>query len=407
MNESVLRQYASLIANVGGHVQKGQEVRIIAELDQPAFIRMLAEECYKAGAAKVVVDWQDQPLTRLANEYQSLDTLSRTEKWEEERMRHHVETLPVRLIILSEDPDGLKGIDQEKAAKASQARYGVIKPYRDQMENRHQWCIAAVPGVGWAKKVFPNDDPDVAVEKLWEAILHTSRADGDPVAAWEAHNADLAARSAYLNDLQIETLEYSSSNGTHFTVGLMPESRWGAGSETTFSGVVYNPNIPSEEVFTSPKRGCAEGIVYATKPLSYQGELIEDFWIRFEKGKAVEVHAEKNEALLKHLISMDEGAAYLGECALVPYDSPIRERGLLFYNTLFDENAACHLALGVGFPECVADFQNRTLEECRALGVNDSIIHEDFMIGSKDLSITAHTRDGRTVPIFRDGNWAF
>jgi len=407
MTESVLREYASLIANVGGHVQSGQEVRIIAELDQPGFIRMLAEECYKAGAAKVEVEWQDQPLTRLANEYQSLETLSRTEAWEEERMRHRVKTLPVRLIILSEDPDGLSGIDQEKAAKASQARYKVYKPYRDAIDNRHQWCIAAVPGQAWAHKMFPDDAPDVAVEKLWRAILHAARADGDPVAAWKAHNADLAARSAYLNDLQIDTLEYSASNGTHFTVGLMPESRWGAGSETTFSGVVYNPNIPSEEVFTTPRRDTAEGIVYATRPLSYQGELIEDFWIRFEKGKAVEVHAEKNEALLRHMISMDEGAAYLGECALVPYDSPIRESGLLFYNTLFDENAACHLALGEGFPECVADFKDRTLEECRALGVNDSIIHEDFMIGCKDLCITAHTRDGRTVPIFRDGNWAF
>lgn len=407
MKESLMRQYASLIVGVGGHVQAGQDVRIIAELDQPGFVRMVAEECYKAGAAKVEVEWQDQPLARLANEYQSIETLSRTEAWEEERMRHRVKTLPVRLILLSEDPDGLKGIDQEKAAKAAQARFRVYKPYRDAMDNRHQWCIAAVPGQAWAQKMFPDDEPAEAVEKLWAAILHTSRADGDPVAAWEAHNADLAARSAYLNDLQIETLEYSAGNGTHFTVGLMPESRWGGGSETTFSGVVYNPNIPSEEVFTTPKRDTAEGIVYATRPLSYQGELIEDFWIRFEKGKAVEVHAEKNESLLRHMIGMDEGAAYLGECALVPYDSPIRESGLLFYNTLFDENAACHLALGEGFAECVADFKDRTLEECRALGVNDSIIHEDFMIGCKDLSITAHTRDGRTVPIFRDGNWAF
>ena len=170
---------------------------------------------------------------------------------------------------------------------------------------------------------------------------------------------------------------------------------------------MFNPNIPTEECFISPKRGVAEGIVYSTKPLSYQGQLIENFSIRFEGGKAVEVHAEKNEALLQKLISMDEGASYLGECALVPYNSPIQNSGLLFYNTLFDENAACHLALGMGFADTIKNFENYTLDECRAKGINDSMVHEDFMIGSADLSIDAHTRDGRTVPIFRDGNWAF
>ena len=190
-------------------------------------------------------------------------------------------------------------------------------------------------------------------------------------------------------------------------MGLMPEAQFCGGGEESIQGVFYNPNIPTEECFTSPKRGLAEGIVYATKPLSYQGQPIEGFSIRFAGGKAVEVHAEKNEELLKTMISMDEGAAYLGECALVPQSSPIAQCGYLFYNTLFDENAACHLALGMGYADTIRDFQNKTLEECRSYGINDSMIHEDFMIGCDSMNIDAHTRDGRVVPIFRNGNWAF
>ena len=275
------------------------------------------------------------------------------------------------------------------------------------MENRYQWCIAAVPGAAWAKKVFPDLPKGKAIEQLWQAILSTSRVTDDPIAAWDAHNRDLQNRCDYLNALGIRTLEYRSKNGTHLKVGMIDDAEFKGGGETSLQGIYFNPNIPTEECFISPKRGEAEGIVYSTKPLSYQGQLIENFSIRFEGGKAVEVHAQKNEALLKKMISMDEGAAYLGECALVPYDSPIRNSGLLFYNTLFDENAACHLALGMGFADTIKNYENYTLEECRAKGINDSIIHEDFMIGSEDLDIDAHTRDGRIVPIFRAGNWAF
>ena len=247
-----------------------------------------------------------------------------------------------------------------------------------------------------------------AVEKLWEAILSTSRAlEGDPEDNWARHNKDIHDRRDYLNSLHIRQLRYKSSTGTDFTVGMIPEAHFCGGSERSLRGVVFNPNIPSEECFISPKRGEAEGVVYATKPLSYQGQLIDKFWIRFHEGKAVEWHAEQNNDLLTKLITMDEGSAYLGECALVPYDSPIRQSGLLFYNTLFDENAACHLALGAGFADTINDFEHRTLEECRALGVNDSMIHEDFMIGSQDMDIDGLCEDGRVVPIFRKGNWAF
>ena len=407
MKKSVLRSYARLIARSGVNIQPGQEVFILAELDQPEFVQMLVDECYKCKAKKVVVDWNYQPLEKLHYRYRTLTTLGKLDNYEEARWQHYVDTIPCRIYLLSEDPDGLKGINQTKMAKAQQKRYPIIKPYRDAIENKYQWCIAAVPGKAWAKKLFPELRASAAVEKLWENILTCSRVDEDPIAAWEAHNRDLHDRCAYLNSLHIEKLHYTSANGTDFTVGMIPEGRFCGGSEKSLQGIVFNPNIPSEECFISPKRGEAEGIVYATKPLSYQGQLIDKFWIKFHEGKAVEWNAEVNNELLTKLITMDEGSAYLGECALVPYDSPIRQSGILFYNTLFDENAACHLALGMGFADTIENFHEKTLAECRALGVNDSMIHEDFMIGSQDMYIDAVCADGKTVPIFRDGNWAF
>lgn len=408
MKKNVMQKYARLIARKGINVKKGQEVIVSASLDQPEFVKMVVEECYRAGASKVTVEWSYQPITKLHYRYRSLKTLSTFEKWEIEKLEHKCETLPATIYIESDDPDGLKGIDQAKVSKASQAKYPIIKPYHDKMDNKYQWCIAAVPGEAWAKKVFPGERTSKAVEKLWNAILYTSRADGDdPVKAWEEHNADLKTRFEYLNSLGIESLHYTASNGTDFTVGLIPDALFMGGSEFTLGGTEFNPNIPSEEVFTSPMKGKAEGVVHATRPLSYRGELIENFSVRFENGKAVEVHAEKGEELLKQMISMDENAAYLGECALVPFDSPIRNSEITFFNTLFDENACCHLAFGRGFENCIKDFDKYTLEECREKGINDSLIHVDFMIGSEDLNITAHTRDGKDVAIFKDGNWAF
>lgn len=408
MKKTVLKEYAKLIARVGAGIVKGDEVIIRAELDGPDFIYTLVDECYKAGAKKVEVEWSMQELTKLHVRHRSVKTLSTVEKWEEEKLEHRVKVLPVMIYIMSEDPDGLSGINQEKMAKGNQARYKVIKPYRDRMENKYKWCIAAIPGKKWAKKVFPELPVGKAVEKLWKAILYTSRADSNPVEAWRVHNADLAARCDYLNSKNLRTLVYSSKNGTNLRVGLIPEAKFLAGCERTLGrGEVFNPNIPSEEVFTTPKSGDADGIVYSTKPLSYQGQLIENFYVKFENGKAVEVGAEKNEELLKKLITMDKGAAYLGECALVPYDSPIRNSGILFYNTLFDENAACHLAFGEGFANCITDYEKYTLDECRALGINDSMVHEDFMIGSEDLDIVGITDSGEKVQIFKNGNWAF
>lgn len=407
MKKTVMRSYAKLIVRVGANVQKGQEVRVFASLDQPEFIKMLAEECYKAGASRVTVDWNYPDLTKLSARYMKLRDLSETREWEKARMQDMVDHLPVRIFIESEDPDGLRGINP-KYFKAFAARIKISKPYRDAIDNKHQWCIAAVPGEAWAKKVHPELSKRAAVEQLWKDILYTARADGeDPIADWEEHNRDLKARSKYLNDLHLRELRYHSANGTDFKVGLIPTAEFHAGRDKTMQGVVYDPNMPTEEVFTSPDRRTAEGIVYATKPLSYQGQLIENFSVRFEKGRAVEVKAEKGQDVLEQIISMDEGCHYLGECALVPKESPIHQSGLLFYNTLFDENAACHLALGFGFDECVKGFENMTKEELYEIGVNDAGNHTDFMIGSDDLSIDGVDEHGNVHPIFRNGTWAF
>ena len=407
MKKTTLRAYARLIARCGVNVQKNQDVLVYADLDQPEFVQMVVEECYKAKAREVTVMWNYQPLEKIHTRYQSLKTMSTVQEWQKARQQHWCDTLPCRIHIISEDPDGLKGMNMEKMAKARQKIYPIMKGYIDQREGKQQWCIAAVPGKAWAKKVFPGERTSVAMEKLWDAILSTSRVNEDPVKAWEEHNADLRKRCDYLNSLGIESLHYTAKNGTDLTVGMIPEAVFCGGSEVSRQKIEFNPNIPTEECFISPMKGKAEGIVYSTKPLSYQGQLIENFSIRFENGKAVEAKAEKNEELLNTMIAMDEGAAYLGECALVPQASPICQSGLLFYNTLFDENAACHLALGMGFADTIRDHHNKTLEECRALGINDSMIHEDFMIGCDSMNIDATTRDGKVVPIFRNGNWAF
>ena len=407
MKKSVLREYAKLIVRCGVNVQKGQEVMIYAELDQPEFVAMLVEEAYKAKAKKVIVEWNYDKLTKLHVRYQSVKTLGTVPEWQKARQQHYCDTLPARIHLVSEDPDGLKGVNMGKVAKARKMSYPILKPYIDKRENMQQWCIAAVPGAAWAKKVFPGMRTSQAIEKLWEAILSTSRVTDDPIKAWEEHNADLRKRCEYLNGLGIESLHYTADNGTDLTVGMIPEAIFCGGMEVSRQNISFNPNIPSEECFISPMRGKAEGIVYSTKPLSYQGQLIDNFYIRFENGKAVEAKAEKGEELLNTMLTMDEGAGYLGECALVPQASPIAESGLLFYETLFDENAACHLAVGAGFADTIRDHNNKTLDECRELGINDSMIHVDFMIGCDSMNIDAHCAGGKIVPIFRNGNWAF
>ena len=408
MNKTRLKKYAKLIATVGANVQKGQNVMISAALDQPEFVEMLVAECYKAGARRVFVDFSHQPLTKYAVRYCSEKTLGTLEDWQVEKWNWQADTLPAKIYLMSDDPDGLKGINQRKYAKANATLSKTIKPIRDKMENKYQWCIAAVPGKDWAKKVFPGMRASAAVEKLWEAILDTARVHEDPIAEWDAHNKNLAKKCEFLNSLGIKELHYKSKNGTDFKVGMIPDGIFAAGGETLLgSDVYYNPNIPTEEVFSSPMKGEAEGVVYSSMPLSYNGQLIDNFWFKFEGGKIVDFGAERGEEVLREMIKMDEGAPYLGEVALVPYSSPIRKSGILFYNTLFDENAACHLAIGRGFSNLLVDFEKYTEAEAHEKGINDSIIHVDFMIGTDDLDITATTRDGKEVQIFKSGEWAF
>ena len=407
MKKTVLREYARLIARVGVNVQKGQDVLVYAGLDQPEFVQMVVEECYKAKAREVTVFWNYQPLGKVHNRYQSVKTMGAVPEWQKVRQEYWCETVPARIHLASADPDGMKGMNMDKIVKARKMSYPIMKPYSDRMNGMQQWCIAAVPGAAWAKKVFPGLRTSQAVEKLWEAILDASRVTDDPIKAWEEHNANLKARCDYLNSLGIESLHYTADNGTDFTVGMIPEAIFCGGSETSHQNIVFNPNIPSEECFISPMKGKAEGIVYSTKPLSYQGQLIDKFFVRFENGKVVETGAEVGAELLQTMVTMDEGASYLGECALVPQKSPICESGILYYNTLFDENAACHLALGRGFTDTIRDNHNKTLKECQELGINDSMIHVDFMIGCDTMNIDATCVDGKVVPIFRNGNWAF
>ncbi len=408
MDKTRIENYAKLIVKSGLNVREGQEVIIQCGLDQPEFVAMVTEQCYLAGAKRVTVKWSYMPVTKLNYIYRTEETLSEFTDIERAEWQNRVDKLPCLLWLDSDDPDGLAGTDSAKIAAANMARFPHIKPFREAADNKYQWCIASVPGREWARKIFPGVSDEEAEEKLWQAILDCSRVTDDPVAEWDRHNQNLAKRCAFLNDYRFDKLEYKSSNGTNFTVGLNPKALFCGGGETTLgTGIYFNPNIPSEEVFTSPMRGVAEGKVVSTKPLSYQGKLIENFWVEFKDGKVVKVGAEKNQDVLEKMVAMDEGAAMLGEVALIAHDSPINNTGILFYNTLFDENASCHLALGRGFTNCLENYENYSPEECEKLGVNNSMIHVDFMIGSRDLSIVGITKDGKRVPVFKDGNWAF
>ena len=413
MKKTYLREYARLLVKNGIAVKKGDIVIVNAGLDQPEFVKMVVEECYREKAARVMVEWSYLPLTKLNVNNMNKKLLGRVEAFEEEKLKYRLEHNVAMLHIVSDDPDGLKGINQKKYAESMSERMKVIKPYRDAMDNKYKWCIAAVPGREWAKKVFPGERTSVAIEKLWNAILLASRVidkDGnllDSDIEWYKHNTSFNRRCKILNEAGLVELRYKAKNGTDLRVGLIEQGSFMGGGENTLGGEYYNPNIPTEEIFTSPKAGVAEGIVYSSMPLSWRGEIIDNFSLRFEGGRVVEVKAEKNEELLKTMVGMDEGASMLGECAFVPYNSPIRESGIMFYETLFDENAACHLALGRGFTNTIVDYDKYTNEEMNEMGINDSALHVDFMIGTDDLSIIGIKADGSEFVIFENGLWAF
>jgi aminopeptidase len=407
MKKSTLKKYANLIAKIGANVQRGQEVKVYAHLEVAYFVEYVVEAAYKLGAKSVKVEWMYDPISILNVKYQKVETLGEVKDWQIARLKEETTTLPVHIYLESASPDSLNAMNQEKFAQAQQLRYPIVKPYSDEMDNKYQWVIAAVPGEEWARKIFPNLSKKQAVAKLWDAILFASRADGfNPIRNWEEHNQRLADHARKLNLLELRKLYIRSQNGTDLTIGLLPDALFIAGGETSLKGIYFNPNIPTEECFTSPNRNETEGIVYASKPLSFRGQLIENFYLKFEHGKVVEAHAEKNDELLQTMINMDEGARYLGEVALVPKESPINQLNFLFYNTLFDENAACHIALGAGFTNTIIDYNRYTREQLTEKGVNDSMIHVDLMIGTDDMQIEGETKSGKLVTIFANGTWA-
>ena len=408
MDVKVLKDYAKLIVKMGVNVQQGQEVVINASVHDAYFVEHVVEEAYKAGAKRVSIEWSYQPTAKMAYQYQTVETLCEMPEWILKKQEYRVETLPAMIHIMSSDPDGMAGVDQAKMLQVQRATGPIMMKYRMAMDNKYQWTIVGIPGKAWAKKIFPILSEEDAISSLWDAILKVTRVNGDPLKNWEEHNANLAEKTNILNNLHIKTLTYKSSNGTDFTVDIQPELTFMAGGEYTLGGVFYNPNMPTEECFTSPDKHSANGVVMATKPLSVRGVLVDNFGFRFEKGRVVEVISDNPEHkdLLEKLVSTDDGAAMLGEVALVPFDSPVNQTNLLFYNTLYDENACCHLAIGRAFTNCIRDYEKLTEEEIKAIDLNTSMIHVDFMIGSADLSIVAETYDGKNVQIFKDGTWA-
>lgn len=407
MKKSLIKKYARLIVRVGANVKKGQSVVIGCSTDQADFCALVVDECYKAGAKYVEVTWNCDKIEKLKYKNECVRTLSKVLPHQEANLKWMSEELPCRIRIISEDPDGMKGVNPAKIQKAKINRYAVTQKYTDAMESRHQWTIAAVPGEKWAKKVFPNLRKSQAVEKLWQAILESVyiTEDTDPVDVWKKINAEFDEKCHKLNENKFEYLTYKSSNGTDFRVWLMPQSKWCGGGETDLRGHFFNPNLPTVEVFTTPMKGRAEGRLVSTKPLSYMGMLIEDFSITFKDGRAVSCEAKKGQNVLEEMIATDEGSSRIGEVALVPMNSPISNQNILYYETLFDENASCHIALGRGYADCVEGYGNMSKDELNDIGVNDSMIHVDFMVGAPDLSIVGHTFDGRDIEIFRDGNF--
>ncbi len=406
MDAKKLRQFATLTVRRGVNVKPGQDVIIHAELDQPEFITMVVEEAYAAGARSVRVKWTHQPISRVNALEMKEEVMAEIPEWQHAEMAHNVKTLPAQIHIRSVDPDGMKGTDQTKLTNVAKITTPQILKYREQMDNKFQWTIIGVPSIKWAEKVFPSLKGEKAVEAMWEAIIKATRVTNNPLEEWDRHNATLQQRSKQLDALNLDYLHFQSANGTDFKIWMIPEARWLGGGEKLIDGHFYNPNMPTEEVFITPKAGKAEGKVVASKPLSYQGELIEDFAVTFAGGKVVKVEAKKNQKLLEQMVKMDEGASRIGELALVPFDSPIQQSGLLLYYTLFDENAACHIALGRAYVNSIKGYATMTPQQLTDIGCNRSMIHVDFMIGSRDLKITGYNRKGFAVPIFEKGNWA-
>ena len=404
--EQKLSKYAELVVKVGVNIQKGQILAISSSLESAPFTRQVVKKAYEAGAKHVYVDWADEEVSRLKYEMAPDEAFTEFPEWLVAQREVLVEQGGAFLSILSQSPDLLKGVDPKRIANFQKVSGTALNKFRQAVQSdRISWCVTAAAGKAWADKIFPNEEN--SVDLLWDAIFKAVRVESeDPVATWKEHDDTLRAKADYLNSKKYKTLHYKAP-GTDLTIELSDKHQWcGAGSVNS-QGVPFMANMPTEEVFTVPHKEGVNGTVSSTKPLSYGGNVINNFSLTFEKGKIVDVKAETGEEVLKDLINSDEGASYLGEVALVPHQSPISDTNILFYNTLFDENASNHLAIGSGYAFCLEGGKEMNEDELAQHGVNISITHVDFMIGSADMDIDGELADGTIEPIFRKGNWAF
>ena len=407
MDEKLL-EYARLLVRVGLNVQKGQTLVISSPVECAYFARMCAKEAYEIGCREVVMNWHDDAMARLKYLHADNAIFDEVALWRRHFFNDYALAGAAYLAISASDPENFKGVDSSRIIRAQQASGKALKDFdRLQMCSGFPWCIASIPIPSWAKTVFPDVSEDEAMKKLWEAIFKAVRISGDgkAVERWREHLATLHARMDKMNALRFKKLHYTNSLGTDLTVELPEGHIWEAGNDVTLSGQEYIANIPTEELFTSPLKTGVNGVVYSSMPLVNDGAIVDGFHFVVKEGKIVECHAEKGEEALKAAISVDEGASYFGEVALVPYASPISNQKILFYNTLFDENAACHIAFGEAYP-CLEGGQKMTKEELKARGLNDSITHVDFMIGTPDLSVVGVTHEGKEIPVFVNGNFA-
>jgi len=408
VSQKSLQKYAELAVRTGVHVQKGQLLVISSSVDCAYFTRLCVAEAYKAGAGEVLVKWDDELTTKLIYQNESTETLADIAPWRIEQQKNCIDKKCCFLYIESATPGLLADVDGKKLQVVRMAKETAFEQFEYYtMANIGQWSIVAIPTVAWAKKAFPDLSDEKALDALWDAVLMSVRISDDnaPVAEWEQHNNSLTHYCELLNNYNFKSLHFTNAMGTDLTVGLIKDHVWLGGNESAKNGAVFNPNMPTEEVFTMPSKFGVNGRVYATKPLSYQGKLIEGFYLDFKDGKVVNFSAEKEQDTLENLIGFDEGSSYLGEVALISYDSPISKSGVLFLNTLFDENASCHLALGASYPDNVKNGTELKREVLNELGSNYSKIHCDFMFGSADMHITGTTQDGNEIEVFKDGNF--
>ena len=405
----LLKQYAEFIVRVGCNVQPGQTLILSAPLAAAPLARLCVRSAFEAGARDVRVDWSDDEVTRTRMELGSEEALCDVKPYVLRSYLDYAESegSVCVLSILANDPEALAGLDAGKVSRVSAARRKALRPWREYtMNDRVQWSIAAMPSPAWAKKLFPDLPEAEAVDKLWQLIFDTCRVTGgDPVHAWQAHLDRLKTLQNKMNALDLESVHFESANGTDLTVGLADGAVWESASSVSEKGYVFLPNIPTEEIFTAPHKDKVNGIVYGTKPYIHGGQAIKGFHVTFKDGKIVEYGAEENEALLGEILDTDEGARHIGEVALVPASSPINRSGVIFYNTLFDENASCHIAFGASYPGTTKGGNSLSEAELSARGMNQSLIHEDVMIGAADTRITGLTKDGRAVPLFEGGEW--